>query len=532
MRRVDYSVGVAAVAFITLMALSVPLPIVFAISAASFIVASLVYRELRRSTLWYGNDANTASRLEKFQKAVAALRQAESVWSVEEASLSNGLTAHPPTLRRTRMAKEPPCLPRYLRTNIGPPGLQLPDSTMYFFPDRLYVWRDERVSAVDYDSLQVRFRRVTFLERESQPADAVIESRMRCSLEGGNTFPILYYGLVEIDATPSLQVRLLMSHVESAESFASFIQLATGAVQPPELAGCPEGQLYTHFDPVRVPLFYMLNDADIKRFQSCRAAFALISSCDCVWLYEMQEAVDQRRNAGANLAAVRTRIYPSLLDEAPGFESNVAFGLSLGESALFVLPDALVTVSGQRFQSIGMRGRIHTSMCDFSDAEWAPKDAVAVGKTWYYVRKDGKPDRRFADNPRIPIYRYGLVEITCGSWNLQLCLSRAAAAEEFAAAVRNITPEKKPDGTQEQRSEKAPPRVAAESSSVAAALSLFGLELSASFEEASRAYKNLAAQNHPDKVAQMAPEFRELAERKMRELNAAYEKIRDFYKER
>jgi DnaJ-domain-containing protein 1 len=59
-----------------------------------------------------------------------------------------------------------------------------------------------------------------------------------------------------------------------------------------------------------------------------------------------------------------------------------------------------------------------------------------------------------------------------------------------------------------------------------------GLRHGASIEDASAAYRNLAAQNHPDKVAHMAPEFRELAERKMRELNAAYDQIRVFYQQR
>jgi curved DNA-binding protein CbpA len=60
---------------------------------------------------------------------------------------------------------------------------------------------------------------------------------------------------------------------------------------------------------------------------------------------------------------------------------------------------------------------------------------------------------------------------------------------------------------------------------------LLGLQPGASSDEASAAYKSLAAQNHPDKVAHMAPEFRELAERKMRELNAAYDQIRAFYQQ-
>jgi DnaJ-domain-containing protein 1 len=51
-------------------------------------------------------------------------------------------------------------------------------------------------------------------------------------------------------------------------------------------------------------------------------------------------------------------------------------------------------------------------------------------------------------------------------------------------------------------------------------------------DDASAAHRKLAAQNHPDKVANMAPEFRELAEQKMRELNAAYDQIRAFFQQR
>ena len=34
------------------------------------------------------------------------------------------------------------------------------------------------------------------------------------------------------------------------------------------------------------------------------------------------------------------------------------------------------------------------------------------------------------------------------------------------------------------------------------------------------------SEGHPDKVADMAPEFREIAERRMKEINAAYEELK------
>jgi hypothetical protein len=41
-----------------------------------------------------------------------------------------------------------------------------------------------------------------------------------------------------------------------------------------------------------------------------------------------------------------------------------------------------------------------------------------------------------------------------------------------------------------------------------------------------RTYRQLAIQVHPDKVAHLAPEFRALAEQRMKDLNAAYNAIK------
>ncbi|MEE8443451.1 MAG: J domain-containing protein [Dehalococcoidia bacterium] len=48
----------------------------------------------------------------------------------------------------------------------------------------------------------------------------------------------------------------------------------------------------------------------------------------------------------------------------------------------------------------------------------------------------------------------------------------------------------------------------------------------ASNDEITSAYRRLVQQYHPDKVTNMAPEFRELAERRMKEINAAYDHLK------
>ena len=55
---------------------------------------------------------------------------------------------------------------------------------------------------------------------------------------------------------------------------------------------------------------------------------------------------------------------------------------------------------------------------------------------------------------------------------------------------------------------------------------VLGIGVSASREEIRIAYRKMASLYHPDKVAHLAPEFREMADRKMKEINTAYGSIK------
>jgi DnaJ-class molecular chaperone len=55
---------------------------------------------------------------------------------------------------------------------------------------------------------------------------------------------------------------------------------------------------------------------------------------------------------------------------------------------------------------------------------------------------------------------------------------------------------------------------------------ILGVGDNASEAEISAAYRRLAQMYHPDKVAGLAPEFQTLADRRMKEINAAYEVLK------
>lgn len=55
---------------------------------------------------------------------------------------------------------------------------------------------------------------------------------------------------------------------------------------------------------------------------------------------------------------------------------------------------------------------------------------------------------------------------------------------------------------------------------------VLNLSPDATRDEVTAAYRKLAQMYHPDKVAGLAPEYQEIAEKKMKEINAAYEQLR------
>jgi DnaJ-class molecular chaperone len=61
---------------------------------------------------------------------------------------------------------------------------------------------------------------------------------------------------------------------------------------------------------------------------------------------------------------------------------------------------------------------------------------------------------------------------------------------------------------------------------------VFGLTDEASDAEVDQAYRRLISQYHPDRTGGLAPELRQQAEKKAREINAAYDRIKTLRKRR
>lgn len=267
-------------------------------------------------------------------------------------------------------------------------------------------------------------------------------------------------------------------------------------------------------------LVYELDERGLQKQSLLEESFNHLATAQVIWRMVAESPThDWKRNAGASSLVRRTRVAVGS-SVPPRVASNVPVrSLDLGESKLYFLPDMALYWQSGAFGGIGYEDlHLECRPTRFIEDECVPGDAHQIGQTWRYVRKDGGPDLRFNNNRRIPVLQYGAIEFTSSKGlNILLNVSSLEKATAFVTCFLTCK-------TGRQSSADSGPKKPSHgiSASHTSALKVLGLEPGASIEQISEAYRRLAQMYHPDKVAGLAPEFHEIAERRMREINAAY----------
>ena len=101
--------------------------------------------------------------------------------------------------------------------------------------------------------------------------------------------------------------------------------------------------------------------------------------------------------------------------------------------------------------------------------------------------------------------------------------SGQSAASDGAQSAGSESPQSAGSGEAQSAGSSGFPETPAEATDATTWYGVLGLPPSASLEDIKTAYKALIKQNHPDRVQDMAPSFRALAETETKRLNAAYE---------
>ncbi|TDE02804.1 hypothetical protein [Jiangella asiatica] len=130
---------------------------------------------------------------------------------------------------------------------------------------------------------------------------------------------------------------------------------------------------------------------------------------------------------------------PGVLIDPRHLATNVAVpSLTAGKSSLHLLPDRVLLRDGKHYTDIDYRHlRTHGYQQRFIENPGRiPRDARQIDQTSQYVNVKGGPDRRFSNNPVLPIMLYGNIDLSSQhglDWRLQI--SRADAATVIADAL-------------------------------------------------------------------------------------------------
>lgn len=132
---------------------------------------------LRKTTvLMYDFDAEMENLYEQLHDAAAALASCAKAWHVEASARVHDSKYHagagalvqrkPTSIRRAS--------PPFLKTNIETVAIGVGKQTLYFFPDRVFIFDGTGVGAVGYADLNIDVGAQRFIESEAVPGDAQV----------------------------------------------------------------------------------------------------------------------------------------------------------------------------------------------------------------------------------------------------------------------------------------------------------------------------------------------------------------------
>jgi len=157
-----------------------------------------------------------------------------------------------------------------------------------------------------------------------------------------------------------------------------------------------------------VVFMYDLDDNTESVVSDFVQQFERVSVSKKAWNIDTRAAVlDSKYHAGAGQIISRTPVVFGL--SAPNvLKTNIPVpSIRGGRVSVYFLPDVILLNTGKEFGALGYNDFvIDWDEMRFIETDGVPKDSRIVDQTWRYVNKKGGPDRRFSNNPQIPVVLY------------------------------------------------------------------------------------------------------------------------------
>lgn len=173
-------------------------------------------------------------------------------------------------------------------------------------------------------------------------------------------------------------------------------------------------------------------------------AFKQFSNSSKKWqIINARRTSDSKYSAGANVTVDRKEIKELSSHKLPSpfFETNIKIPfIGLQNTELYFLPDRLLLKRNNKFAAVQYSNlNIDILPVSFREYNGVPSDATVADYTYKYVNKSGGADRRFSNNPRVPICAYTEYQFSSDEGINEIIMpSKSDALDDFVIQLRTI----------------------------------------------------------------------------------------------
>jgi hypothetical protein len=193
----------------------------------------------------------------------------------------------------------------------------------------------------------------------------------------------------------------------------------------------------------KLDIDFNMDESMLNEYTLFKNSFEQVTSCRRIWDITATQFIDrvkERSSTSISLTRASVRFFTGKLDYINTKHEAFKFQNANG-SDLYIYPGFIFMPSERNndlaiidFRDITL---VHNEQ-QFVERGGVPSDAKVVGRTWQYVNKNGMPDKRYKDNPEIPVVLYyELVLKSSKGLYESYQFSSADIGEKFCATFEN-----------------------------------------------------------------------------------------------
>ena len=188
-------------------------------------------------------------------------------------------------------------------------------------------------------------------------------------------------------------------------------------------------------------LFYDLEEDVANAYEKFHETFQELVSCSRTWHIEAEGNVKDKKYAAGADTLIRRKSVNLSRGEPPYIKTNIEVPcIPVGKQKLYFFPDRLLIFEKSEVGAISYPNlKIDIEQTRFIEEESVPRDSKVVDHTWRYVNKRGGPDKRFKDNPQLPIVLYQQMDFTSKTGlNERIQLSKISVGENLINSISDL----------------------------------------------------------------------------------------------